>query len=146
MHLDSPLLPEVEALIPGAMGPLESIFLLRVPSVLLGPGSIPFWMDTRRSYTGGVDLDEYAAGVDVDQAWRDAAAGIGKVTELLNRTEGPFFAGEEVGYVDFVWAGYLLFVKVQGEDVWEKVLEASGDGKAHERLLEALAPWTKRDN
>jgi hypothetical protein len=40
----------------------------------------------------------------------------------------------------------LLFVKLQGEDVWEKWLEKSGDREAHERLLEGLAPWTKRND
>jgi hypothetical protein len=40
----------------------------------------------------------------------------------------------------------LLFVKLQGEDVWEKWLEKSGDQEAHERLLEGLAPWTKRND
>jgi glutathione S-transferase len=93
-----------------------------------------------------VDLEEFAAKADMDKAWRDLEAGVGKVTALLNRTEGPFFAGEEVGYVDFVWGGMLLFVKLQGEDVWEKWLEKSGDQEAHERLLEGLAPWTKRND
>lgn len=145
LYLDVPVLAEVEGLIGATLGPLLPIFLVRVPDVLLADASVPYWMETRKAYTGGLDVREFAAQADMDKVWQDVEAGFGKVTEVLNRMDGPFF-GREVGYVDFVWGGLLLFVKALGEDVWEKVMERSGDRRAHERLLEGIAPWSERND
>ncbi|KAH6651291.1 hypothetical protein F5144DRAFT_503895 [Chaetomium tenue] len=146
LHLDSPVLAEIEGLVGAALGALLPVFLVRVPDVLLADASVPYWMETRKAFVGGLDVREFAAQADMEKVWGDWEKGVGKVTEVLKRTEGPFFAGGELGYVDFVWGGLLLFVKTQGEDVWEKAMERSGDRGAHERLLEGIAPWSKRND
>lgn len=66
-----------------------------------------------------------------------------QVTDLLNETkdQGPFFEGDKPTYADFVWAGFLIFMRKADEEGFEKLLEATGDREAHVRFLEAVKPW-----
>ena len=122
--------------------PMCPIFIPRVPKVLLGPGSIPYWMETRQSWFG--PLDEFEKGAD--KAWEEMGDVLKEVTEMLKEDEtGPLFMGAEVSYADFVWGGYLLFCQKLGGDVMERVLEGSGDAGVHRRFLEALRPWARED-
>ena len=57
---------------------------------------------------------------------------------------GPFFLGNQVSYVDFVWGGLWEFLDRLGDDVLQAGLNASGDRMATERLMNAVAPWAKR--
>ena len=122
--------------------PMYPIFIPRVPKVLLGPASVPYWMETREEWFG--PLDELEKGVD--EGWKDMGEALKEVTEMLREDgTGPLFMGAEVSYADFVWGGYLLFCQKLGGDVIEGVLEGSGDAGVHTRFLEALAPWARED-
>lgn len=63
---------------------------------------------------------------------------------LKENGDGPFFLGKEVSYADFVWAGFLIFMKRIGDEYgYGQILKRSGgDGEVHERLLDALKQWT----
>ena len=86
---------------------------------------------------------KYAPG-----AWEKAKEPLRELTELLKKEEGgPFFAGESVGYADFMWAGVLMFFKDvdRDGDIWGKVVECAGDGgEAFEGLLRGVQPWRER--
>ncbi|KAK3299839.1 uncharacterized protein B0H64DRAFT_447791 [Chaetomium fimeti] len=150
LHLDAPVLAELEALMQRMMGQLGAEMLLRVPQRVLGPASVPFWMEDRKAWVGGVELEAYAAGVDRGKMWEEAEVVLREATGLLKKggkeAEGPFFLGREVSYADFVWGGFLVFVKAQGEDFFEELLRRTGDAEAHRRLLEAVGPWMKRSS
>ena len=80
------------------------------------------------------------------KAWENAKPLLKEITDLLNETEGPFFMGDQVSYADFSWAGYLLFLERLGDGLLEKLMETSGDKRAHERLLQGVSPWSSRDD
>ncbi|KAH6853234.1 hypothetical protein B0I37DRAFT_2439 [Chaetomium sp. MPI-CAGE-AT-0009] len=148
VHLDSPILAELEALMPRLMPTLAPEYLLNVPRVILGPASVPYWMETRKRFVGGVELEEFAAKADKGKMWADAEVLLREATALLKRggNEGPFFMGGEVSYADFVWGGFLVFVRCQGEELFEEVLKRTGDAQVHKTLLAALVPWIERSS
>jgi hypothetical protein len=51
-----------------------------------------------------------------------------------------------VSYTDFMWAANLLFFKRLGNEVYQEVLRITGDPDAHIRFMDALSPWTERDD
>ncbi len=142
VHLDSPFLPRLEALMRRVLRPMYPIFIPRVPKVLLSPASLPYWMETREGWFG--PLDELEKGAD--KGWVEMGEPLKEVTAMLREDgTGPLFMGKEVSYADFVWGGFLLFCQKLGDDVWERVLEGSGDAGVHRRFLEALRPWARED-
>jgi len=152
LHLDSPTLSKLEAIMPRMTNSLVDLFILAVPTVILNPVSSEYWHQTRSKWVGGMPLKEFveARGGD-DRAFAEMKPLVGEVTALLKeKPEGPFFEGKEVSYADFVWAGLLLFVKACGEEKYEGLLEKAvgggEDAKLHQDLLEALKPWWERND
>jgi glutathione S-transferase len=139
------LINELMALGTGVRG----VFLITCPERLLNPRSVEYWIDTR-SKKLQKPLSELTPDERGGKAWDHASRTLQKVTELLKEKSGPFFKGDTVCYADFCWAGFLLFMGRQGEDVFEKMISVSGDvqGKdnVHLKLLEAVKPWSARDD
>ncbi|KAK3309432.1 uncharacterized protein B0T15DRAFT_515476 [Chaetomium strumarium] len=146
LHLDAPVLAKLEEILSQRFfPPLRPILLDRVPKRILSDASIPYWVRTRSAMVGK-PLDEFCAEHTHEECFAKAEPAIREVTALLVENEaGPFFLGEEVSYVDFVWAGNLYFWQRNGEDVFEELLRRSGNAEAHRKLLEGVAPWAKRD-
>jgi len=126
----------------------RGVYIPLVPKRILGEKSVPYFRETRERANGGLTLEEIEETVGGDTAWEMAGPVLREVTALLmeNHHLGPFFLGEEVSFVDFFWAGYLLFMKaIGGEEMLERVVEASGEnGGVHRELLEALGRWAGR--
>ncbi|KAI2620432.1 hypothetical protein GGR54DRAFT_601068 [Hypoxylon sp. NC1633] len=145
LHLDSEYIPRLKKLLPGAIMALRSIYAPGVYNNVLSPASEEFFRRTREENFGKT-LEEVAKDGG-EPAWKAAEPNLQKITALLEEnTEGPFFDGKTVGFADFVWAGYLIFFGRIGEDVFDRALKASGNASTHLKLLEALKPWTERDD
>ncbi|KAG7285739.1 hypothetical protein NEMBOFW57_008033 [Staphylotrichum longicolle] len=146
LHLASPALARLEALMPRVLRPLQPVYIPRVPRRVLGEGSIPYFLRTRERDLG-MTLGQYEAARPWEGCWDAAAGAIVEVTGLLEEggAGGPFFMGAEVSYADFVWGGFLLFCKKLGEEVWAEVLVRSGNADAHRALLKGLEKWAARD-
>jgi glutathione S-transferase len=138
LHLDSPYLDEVMNRIVGLQGVgtgVRGVFLPLVPERLLNEKSVPYWMETRTNLYG-----PFSSLIREDQkggkVWEDSAHNAQDVTRMLKEnTAGPFFMGDTVSYADFYWAGYLLFWKRIGDDVFQKLLEITADKHDHGRRL-----------
>ncbi|ORY57825.1 uncharacterized protein BCR38DRAFT_448764 [Pseudomassariella vexata] len=143
LHLDSPYLTKLEAIIPGLRDALKAVFMYLLPKRLLNEASLPYWYETRSKQLS-MPVDEYHAEEGGDKAWKRAREILPKVTEMLKENEGPFFLGKTASYADLVWAGYLLFWQRLGDDVFAELLKATGDAKVHEDLLDAVKPWSER--
>lgn len=128
------------------------IFVPLVPVNILSEKSQKYWYETRTRDHG--DLAALRKEKGGKKGWENSAAGFNQATELyLEDKSGPFILGKEVCYADFVWAGFLLFLKALGEYqdeesgenvlVWEEFLKRSGEGgkEVHEGLLKAVEPW-----
>ncbi|CAH0026956.1 unnamed protein product [Clonostachys rhizophaga] len=143
IHLDPKLYARLIEQLKGGMGSLTTVYVTQVPARLLSQRSVEFFKKTREEMLG-MALEEYAKSIPRDEAFAKAVPYLRKITEMLQEKEGPFFKGEQVSYTDFVWAGVLLFFKVQGDETFEDFMESTGDRTVHEKFLEALSPWTKR--
>ncbi|KAK4224004.1 hypothetical protein QBC38DRAFT_486493 [Podospora fimiseda] len=148
LHLDSPVIPKLEAALKIIMKHLSNYFMPLLPSRILNEVSHAHWYKSR----------EPVAGMPLDQlfetkgktAWHDLEkeGTLREVTDWLKENEeGPFFLGKEASYADFVWIGFLIFMKCLGEeDAYQQVLKRSGDAGVHERLMEAAKQWTERND
>lgn len=148
LHLDSPYLAEVMKRIAGLqeLGTgLRGVFLPMVPGRLLNEKSVSYWMETRTKDYGS--LEKLAEDSKTSKVWESSAHNAQHVTNMLKENNtGPFFMGDTVSYADFCWAGYLLFWKRIGEDVFEKLMGITGDKQVHLDFLKAVEPWSKRDD
>lgn len=145
-HLDSPYHARVLEQVRAMMRLLPPVYIVNVVERILGEPSRPYWYRTRAEHVG-MPLDRFAAEHPQAEAWDAAAPMIARVTEMLKEeTGGPFFMGAQVSYADFIWGGLLVFFRCQGEEVLGELLARSGDAKVHMDLLEALSPWTKRND
>ncbi|RYO82489.1 hypothetical protein DL766_006324 [Monosporascus sp. MC13-8B] len=146
LHLESPYLEKLSAVMPDTMGALVGIFVPLIPERLLNEASKPYWYEKREAKVG-MPLDRLAREKGGDEAWKAAEPHLRKVTALLGENaDGPFFMGKEVSYADFVWAGCLIFYRRIGDDVFQKLLDATGDRDLHLKLLEGVEPWSERDD
>jgi glutathione S-transferase len=143
VHLDSPYIDRLTQNLRAALIPLEPVYLYLVLTRVLSDKSIPYFTATREEDIG-MPLDQFHRERGMT-AWEESEEAFSKITAMLQENEGPFFMGQTVSYADFVYAGVLLFLKGLGDDVFAKLLKASGDdGQAIKTLLEAVRPWSKR--
>ncbi|KAL0475599.1 hypothetical protein QR685DRAFT_513177 [Neurospora intermedia] len=146
LHLDTPALAKLESLMPGMMGKLAGVFVPGAVKNILGPKSQPYFISTREAEFG-MSIDELQKTQGGVQAYEKIREELQEATALLkqNAARGPFFEGDKVSYADFVWAGFLLFMKYADAEGFDKLLEATGDKEANERLLEGVKPWARDD-
>lgn len=121
-------------------------FALGVPTRILKDVNMEYWRRTREAFLG-MPLEKYVAEGGGETGYKNAAPALQKMTALLKEnTEGPFFLGKTISYVDFIHAGVLVMFRQLGDDVYQPLLEATGDPELHRTFLEALQPWLERDN
>lgn len=143
--LDKALQEKFIKTLQGFMGALRPIFVPGVAQRLLGDGSVDFFLATREKDVG---MPLYDYGKQQSPGAFDRAEPFAReMTALLNETSsGPYFLGDTISYTDFIWAGILLFFKCLGEEEYQEVLKRSGDPETHTKFLDALSPWTGRND
>ncbi|KAI1350758.1 putative glutathione S-transferase [Xylaria sp. FL0043] len=147
LHLDSPLVERYrEHLIAAFTEALRPIFILAVPNRLLKPVNHEYWHRTRSEWAG-MPLEQYVRENPADKAYEKATPYLRNITALLKENDkGPFFDGDTITYVDFYHAGFLLMFRQLGDDIFKPLLEALGEPELHLKFLEALKPYTERDD
>ena len=80
LHLDSPYLSKIEALMPQVMGAFRGAFLPLVPVRLLNERSQGYWYETRERMAG-MPLDK----LDGAKALKDVVRPLNEVSKLLRR-------------------------------------------------------------
>lgn len=141
LHLDSPYLPRVEAVLGKLLPGLRPIFVPMVPKIFLNPRSQDFFIPDREK-TFGKSLDEVAKGAD--QAFEDSRPYVAQLGELLRENQnGPFFAGKDVGYADFMVVAFLRMLTLLG--VADKLWQGDGE-KELKDLYQACEKWLERDS
>ena len=145
VHLDSPKLARLEALMPAAVTPLRPLFLALVPRTILSEASFEYWYRTRGEAVG-MHIDEYVKRYSPEECYAAAQPALAQITALLQETEGPYFLGETVSYADFVWGAYLAFCKTLGDNYFHQVVKTAGGEEAHLALFRGIEKWTERNN
>ena len=93
LHLDSPVLPKVEACVAKAVMPLRAVILPPVPRNLLNTASVEYFERTREARFG-MPLRQFETEHGGDKAWEEATPALKEAGELLRANGGPFFLGE----------------------------------------------------
>ncbi|KAI0473926.1 putative glutathione S-transferase [Xylariaceae sp. FL0804] len=146
LHLDSPVIQKIKDQMPAIMKALGPIYVPQVVKRLLTEYNHPYWYRTREEWVG-MPLEQFEREQGGEQAFIKAEEPLRAVTSVLrDNGDGPFFMGKTVSFADFIWAGFLIFFRRIGDDVFERLLEATGDQEAHLKLLEAVRPWSERDH
>jgi glutathione S-transferase len=122
---------------------MEPIKYSFVPRRLLNEVNYPYWRATRSENIG-----QPMSQAEVDEVLKAAAPHMRPITAMLKErsAEGPFFMGKTVTFTDAIHAGILLMMRRLGDDIFQSVLEALGDKEVHLKFLEAVKPWTERDD
>ncbi|KAJ3561197.1 hypothetical protein NPX13_g9042 [Xylaria arbuscula] len=143
---DSPQIPKYMDQLSWVFRNLRPVFLVGVPQRLLKEVNHAYWNETRAEHVG-MPLDQYIKEHSTEEAYKGATPHLQSITAMLKENDkGPFFNGDTIKYVDFAHAGFLLMFRQLGEDIFQPILEATGDPEVHLKFLEALKPWTERDN
>ncbi|KAH8160155.1 hypothetical protein CIB48_g8096 [Xylaria polymorpha] len=125
---------------------LRPVYILGVPNKLLKEVNHAYWHRTR-SQQIGMPLEKFVQENSGEKVWTGAAPHLQGITAMLKENDkGPFFLGDKISYLDFNHAGFLIMFRALGDDVWLPLLEATGDPELHLKFLEAMKPWTERDN
>ncbi|KAM0466195.1 hypothetical protein ACHAPV_001151 [Trichoderma viride] len=127
------------------MGKLAPIYVPAVATQLLGEESLEYFLTTRQE-DAGMPLDEFKKQQGPG-AFERCEPFAREITALLNESSsGPYFMGDTISYTDLMWASILLFFKRLGTEEYQEVLRVTGDAGVHTRLLDALSPWTGRED
>jgi glutathione S-transferase len=140
LHLDSSVLPKVEAAVGKIMPQMAPIIMPRIPRDILNDKSRGYFEETREKRFG-MPLHVLEKEKGGEQAWENATPALMEMASLLNETKGLFFMGEEVSYADMVVAGFFRFIKRAGEDIFERVMKVD---PSFPTLYEASGPWLER--
>ncbi|KAL9617213.1 MAG: hypothetical protein Q9160_007974 [Pyrenula sp. 1 TL-2023] len=143
LHLDAPVLKEVEDTLATLFGGLRPVVIPRAPK-LLNPPSEEFFQRTR-AVRYGMSLAEYEKSEKGgENAWKAAEPGFRKIAELLKQNPGgPFFLGNTPSYADLLCLSTLQYVKETGQDVFDRALSYDD---AYAALYKAGRPWLERDD
>ncbi|KAH7034671.1 thioredoxin-like protein [Microdochium trichocladiopsis] len=146
LHLDAPYVAKVQDIVAKIMPHLKGITASQVFKNLLNEASFDYWRKTREERIG-MTLEQAEAERTGLKVWQEAEAEFKEVSSWLKENEGPFFLGSEPSFADFQWAGFLLFWQRVGNGNYEHFKTVVGsDISVHERLLEAVKPWSARDD
>lgn len=93
LHLDSPILPQVEQVLLRAFMALAPDFLPEVPKKLLNPVSAEYFGRTRAERFGG-PLEEVQQNKGGQVAWDAAEPHLLQLAAILKENGGPFCMGD----------------------------------------------------
>ncbi|TGJ84454.1 hypothetical protein E0Z10_g4334 [Xylaria hypoxylon] len=141
LQLDSPLREKGEGYSTSGRTALAPIYTPDVARWLLKEHSYAYWREIRWKYLG-MPLDqfekEYGGG---GKPYNEAAPYFQAITAILKEDAWrPFFMDSTIRCTDLIWAAFLVFCHRNGDDVLRSVLEATGNGDVHLKLLGALEP------
>lgn len=93
LHLDSPLLPRVEAGVLNMFGPLRPVMLPLIPRTRLNAAAVEYFERTRKEMVG-MPLSQWEKEQGGDKAWEKATPAFKEVGDMLRANGGPFILGK----------------------------------------------------
>ncbi|KAK1517630.1 uncharacterized protein CCOS01_11887 [Colletotrichum costaricense] len=142
LYIDSEVLQPMYDLLSKTFGALVAVLLPNVPRKMLGEYSAEYFHRTRAEMFG-VSLDELEKTKGGDEAWANAKQPLEGLAKLLDKTDGPYFLGDKVSYTDFVFVGFLYFVKRAGEEHYQRVVQHC---ESFDKIYQACEKWLERND
>ena len=93
LHLDSPLLPKVEAGVLNMAAPLRPVMLPLIPRTRLNAVAVEYFERTREARVG-MPLSQWEKEQGGEKAWEKAGPGFKEVGDILRANGGPFLLGK----------------------------------------------------
>jgi len=141
LHLDSPLLTQIEELIPKIHMALQPEWQPYVAPSLLTPRSKEYFERTRGE-AKGMSLEQFAKEKGGEHNWVEATPKLKQVGALLREKGGPFVLGSTASYADFIIVSLLHMFKKIDQKLFDKTV---GIEPALGELYEASKPWLEND-
>ncbi|KAE9371002.1 hypothetical protein N431DRAFT_376340 [Stipitochalara longipes BDJ] len=142
LHIDSPILPEVEHLVSKIMTTLRGVWMPALHANLLNDRSKKHFVQvSEQKYQK--PFDQVLQEIGGEEAWIEVLPSIHQLGEIIKKNEGPFVMGETPSYADFVIVGGLQFLKVIEEDFYNRVVKIH---PAFGKLYRASSQWLERDD
>ena len=112
LHLDSPVLPKIEACVSNIVAALRPVLMAPIPRNLLNAASIEYFERTRE-VRFGMPLQQFEKEQGGDKAWEKAASTFKEVGDILRANGGPFVLGK-TGRVAFFLNMRHSFILIDG--------------------------------
>lgn len=141
LHLDSPILPQVEEALASIEKALLAVWMPQLPRVLLRPKSIDYFESTR-AIRFGMPLPEFEKVKGGEAGWAAAKPGFDKMATLLKQNGGPFFMGNTLSYADIIFVTYIHFAKRLNKQDFERLLSHD---ESFGKLYQACGKWLEKD-
>ena len=160
MHLDSPVIADVEEAIFKVMMPLIPVLRPQIPRNLLNPRSVEYFERTRAARFG-MPLSELEKVKGGEPAWQAAEQPIKDMAALLKRQGGPYILGKTresscspstdrftdtsafaASYADFMVVSMLEFVRRINEKDFDRMV---GVDAAFKEQFKACEKWLAKD-
>lgn len=143
LHLDSPVLEEVEKLRTEFIWPLAGVLMPRMPRNCLSGPTIEFHKEARKA-TFGMTLEELEAEKGGEDAWENAMPALQRLAGILNDDpSGPFCLGKTPSYADFHIVGFLEWCRCLGDGIFDRVIAVD---QAYKDVFDACQPWLERND
>ena len=146
LKLESPMDARVRDAVIRFMTELRPVYVTQVPKKFLSEASVPFFR-TSRAKDLGMSLEQLEADNPKEAVFEKASPALKDLAHILKENSGgPFLEGEQVVYMDFILTGAILFFQDMGSDIFDDFLQSSGDPETYKKYLDAMSPWTKRND
>jgi glutathione S-transferase len=137
--LGSGYVERVQAAVDDARKPLTSLWMPRVPEMLLPERSAKYFSETR-AVRVGMPLSEFAKQT-ID--WDAIGRGLETLKVIVSEHQtGPYILGEQASYADLILAGYWRFLeRLDKGDVFERCMAYD---ESLRKQYEACRKWLER--
>jgi glutathione S-transferase len=143
LHLELPIVAEVEKAIGAIFQPLAADLLPKIPRDILNPASADYFERTRKE-TFGMSLSELEKKKGGDVAWNAAKEPIDAIAALLKQEpSGPFFAGDKRSYADVMFVTVLHFIKFIDQKLFDRFCEGHDEFR---KIYDEYSKYFKRDD
>lgn len=125
-----------------AMAPLRAEIMPKVPALLNEPSAEYF--ERTRAKKFGMPLADLAKSDQAgENAWQAAEPHLANLEKLLKENEGPYIAGKEISYADFILGGLWIFVKKIDSKSYSRL---AGYSPAFGEHWQAISKYFERDD
>lgn len=142
LHLHEPIVEQIRLHIVKLAKPLSPNVIPKVSRNLLAEPSKEYFERTRHQRFG-MSLSNYEKEKGGDGPWEEVKEPAEQVADLLRKNGGPFFLGPQVSYADFIFVGFLHFLKRVDSSLFDRFVSLD---PTFTRVYDASREWLEKDD
>ncbi|QIW94626.1 hypothetical protein AMS68_000144 [Peltaster fructicola] len=142
LKLNNGYVDRTQKTLAAVMTPLRPEIMPNIPALL--PERSAEYFERTREQQFGMPLAALAKSDRAgDAAWKAAEPHIPELEKLLKENDGPFIAGKEPSYADFIVGGFWIFLQKANKKLYERL---TGYSPAFDEHWRAVSKWFERDD